>query len=227
MNGSFVKEVPASSLPRERLVVFGERALSDQELLAILLRTGTKERNVLELARDCLCHFENLYQLKKATLEEIQEVVGIGQIKATEIMAAIELGRRLYTAGVVKNGRITSSFELAQQLIAEMKDHEQEHLLVLYLNTKNEVIKRAELFIGSLNQSVAHPREIFKLAVKLSAARLIVVHNHPSGNPHPSEHDVEFTKRLVKCGELMGIQVLDHVITGFDSYVSLREEGVI
>lgn len=213
--------------PRERCEKHGVEALSYQELLAIVLRTGSKDKNVLELSREVLLNFDNLFELKKASLEELKEIDGIGPVKAIELQAAIELGRRLTIDERKKSEPIISSVELGEQLILEMKDLEQEHLVVMYLNTKNEVLKRQTIFIGSLNQSVAHPREIFKVAVKCSTARIIIAHNHPSGNPEPSEQDITFTKRIVDCGKLMGIEVLDHLVIGENSYVSLKETRVM
>lgn len=217
--------VPQSSLPRERLLHFGEKALSNQELLAILLRTGSKPYNVVELSGLILEEFPTLYELKSASLNELQQIRGVGQIRAIELKAMMELGSRLHQSVQEKYGKVQSSFGLAQQLIEELKDFHQEHLICLYLNTKNEIIYRKTLFIGSLNQSIAHPREIYREAVRCSAARIICCHNHPSGAPGPSENDRLFTQRLKQCGEMMGIELLDHLIIGNDSYVSLREEG--
>lgn len=221
-----LREVPTGSLPRERMLEAGEKSLSDQELLAIVLRTGHQEINVMELAGSILNHFTSLYELKQATIEELKAIRGIGQVKAMELKAMLELGVRAQQALLPKIGQITSSYAIAQQLIQEQRDLSQEHLVCIYLNTKNEIIQRKTLFVGSLNQSVAHPREIFRGAVRCSAARVVVSHNHPSGNPKPSDNDLAFTKRLIKCGEIMGIELLDHIITGHTNYVSLREEGL-
>lgn len=224
---NLISEMPVANRPRERLIHYGEGALSDQELLAIILRTGFKEKNVMHLSLQFLNHFGSLYELKVASLEELQEIKGVGLVKAVEIKAVIEFGMRLAKANQVKLGRVTSSMEIGQMMIEELKDLRQEHLMALYLNTKNEMIKKETLFIGSLNQSIAHPREIFRSAVKYSAARIILVHNHPSGDTYPSKNDIEFTKRVVECGELMGIDLLDHLIIGHQSYCSLKELHVI
>lgn len=219
------ESIPATSRPRERLLTQGAQALSDQELLAILLRTGTGQLHVMDLAALILHRYPSLYELKFATKEELLTFPGVGEVKALEILTVIELGSRIQKAFQPKLGAIRSSVELAGQLMEELKDYQQEHLLCLYLNTKNEIIKKETLFIGSLNQSIAHPREIFKGALRVSAARMIVVHNHPSGNPAPSGNDLTFTRRLIECGELMGIELLDHLIIGHGRYLSLREEG--
>lgn len=223
---NLVSEVPIFSRPRERLENYGEKALANHELLAILLRTGTKNSNVVGLAMTVLNRFENLNFLKTASIEELMEITGIGKIKAIEIRAAIELGLRISQASQLKIGQITSSRNAGEMLLSEMRDFQQEHVIVLYLNTKNEIIKKETVFIGGLNSSVAHPREIFRGAVRFSAARIIIGHNHPSGSPEPSEADLMFTKRMASCGELMGIEMLDHIIVGETHYISLKELGI-
>lgn len=224
---NLLNEIPLTSRPRERLEKYGEKALATHELLAILLRTGPRESNVVQLALGLLMEFEDLYALKMATLEELNAVKGIGKVKAIEIKACIELGLRIAQATQLKDGTITSTKEAGNLLMAEMRDLQQEHVVSLYLNTKNEIIKKKTIFIGSLNSSVAHPREIFREAVRFSAARIILAHNHPSGNPDPSEADLVFTKRMVECGDMMGIELLDHFIIGNKTYLSLKEYGVI
>lgn len=223
---NLINEVPIQSRPRERLEHYGEKALSNHELLAILLRTGTKGTNVLSLALSMLNHFGNLYHLKTASCQELMAVSGIGRIKAIELKAAIELGMRISQASQIKIGQITSSTKAGEMLLVEMKGLQQEHVVVLFLNTKNEIIKKETIFIGGLNSSVAHPREIFRGAVRYSAASIIVGHNHPSGNPDPSEADIQFTRRMSECGELMGIELLDHIIVGESEFVSLKEIGI-
>lgn len=224
---NLLNEMPLTSRPRERLEKYGAKALATHELLAILLRTGPRESNVVQLALGLLMEFEDLYALKMATLEELNAVKGIGKVKAIEIKACIELGLRIAQATQLKDGTITSTKEAGTLLMVEMRDLQQEHVVALYLNTKNEIIKKKTIFIGSLNSSVAHPREIFREAVRFSAARIILGHNHPSGNPDPSEADLVFTKRMVECGDMMGIELLDHFIIGNKTYLSLKEYGVI
>lgn len=224
---SFIEEVPKMSQPRERLVAYGEKALSDHELIAIILRTGMKDENVLQLALKLLNQFENLNELKHASLEEFQKIKGIGPTKSIELKAAIELGYRVATSAVPKHGHIVSTSTAGHWLIKEMGDLHQEHLIVLFLNTKNEIIRKKTIFIGTVNSSVAHPREIFKEAVKYPTARLIIAHNHPSGDTEPSHADIIFTKRMIACGEMMGIEVLDHLIIGEKDYLSLRESSDI
>ncbi|HAP6828223.1 TPA: DNA repair protein RadC, partial [Enterococcus faecium] len=181
MGKRLIKEVPTSSLPRERMEIYGAEALSDQELLAILLRTGQHPYSVMSIAGNLLKTFGGLASLRQATLHELEEIRGIGRVKAIEIKALIELGRRIQTDHERAAPPVRTSYELAQQLILEMKDHKQEHLVCIYLDTKNQVILKKTVFIGSLNQSVAHPREIFHYAVRYCAARIVLAHNHPSG----------------------------------------------
>lgn len=224
---SLLMEVPKASRPRERLDQYGEKALATHELLAILLRTGPKDSNVIQLSLRVLNEFEDLHSLKMASVEELMGIKGIGRIKAIEMKACVELGIRIANATQLKSGTITSTQSAGALLQQEMRDLQQEHVVALYLNTKNEIIKKKTIFIGSLNSSVAHPREIFREAVRFAAARIILAHNHPSGNPEPSEADLIFTRRMVECGEMMGIEILDHFIIGVNRYLSLKEFGIV
>lgn len=224
---NLLMEVPKASRPRERLDQYGEKALATHELLAIVLRTGPKDSNVLQLSLRVLNEFEDLHSLKMASVEELMGIKGIGRTKAIEIKACVELGIRIANATQLKSGTITSTQSAGSLLQQEMRDLQQEHVVALYLNTKNEIIKKKTIFIGSLNSSVAHPREIFREAVRFAAARIILAHNHPSGNPEPSEADLVFTRRMVECGEMMGIEVLDHFIIGINQYLSLKEFGIV
>jgi len=214
-------------LPRERLKIYGEKQLSNQELLAILLRTGTKQHSVLEVSKKVFESFNQLSDLKEASLEELAQIKGIGPIKAIEIKAVLELGARLNQGKPMKLGRVYSSQQIGDLLVAELNGLYQEHLLVLYLNTKNHIIKKETIFIGGLNQSIAHPREIFRVAVRCSAAKIILAHNHPSGDPYPSKQDIDFTERLGQCGELLNIPLIDHFVIGEESYISFKEEGLL
>lgn len=222
-----IQVIPAESRPRERMEDYGPKALADHELLAIILRTGTRDKNVVNLALDVLREVENLYMFRHISLQELMKIPGIGRIKGIEILAAIEFGRRISNASQVKEGTVMSSSWVGNYLVKDMSNLTQENVVALYLNTKNEIIKKETIFIGSLNSAVAHPREIFKGAVRYSAARIIIAHNHPSGNTEPSEADFSFTRRMVDAGELMGIEVLDHFIIGEKDYLSLREHGLM
>lgn len=211
--------------PRERAIHYGIETLSTAELLALILRTGTKQHNALLTAMDVLEHYPSIYEFKTTTIQELQQIPGIGIAKALEILAAIELGRRLENSKPFMDIQVTNSEIIGQYLIQELKNCDQEHMVAVYLNSKNYIIHVRHIFIGHLNESVAHPREIFHYAVRYSANTLLIAHNHPSGDLSPSEADLHFTKRLLKCSELMGIKLIDHLIVGRDRYVSLKRLG--
>jgi DNA repair protein RadC len=220
-----IRDFPEAERPRERLISDGPESLANHELLAILLRTGTKDESVLQLANRLLNHFEGLRLLKDATIEEMTSIKGIGTAKAVQILAAIELGRRISRLQYDERYVIRSPEDGAKYVMEDMRFLSQEHFVCLYLNTKNQVIHRKTVFIGSLNASIVHPREVFKEAIKRSAASIICAHNHPSGDPTPSREDIEVTKRLAECGRMIGIELLDHLIIGDRKFVSLKEKG--
>lgn len=222
-----IKDFPESERPRERFIQFGPGSLSNQELIAILLRTGTKDESVLQLSNRLLNHFEGLRLLKDATLNEITQIKGIGVAKAIQILAAVEIGRRISNLNYNERYVIRSPEDAANYCMNDMRFLAQEHFVCLYLNTKNQVIHKQTIFIGSLNASIVHPREVFKEALRRSAASLICLHNHPSGDPTPSREDIEVTKRLTESGKIIGIELLDHVIIGENKYVSLKEKGYL
>lgn len=222
-----IRDLHVDDRPRERLIHQGPQSLSNQELIAILLRTGTKQESALALANRVLNYFEKLHELKHATLEEIVSIKGIGEAKAVQLLAAIELGRRLSQKQVDSRFTIRSPKDAASFLMPEMSSLQQEHFVALYLNVKNQVIHKQTIFIGSLNSSIVHPREIFKEAIKRSAASIICAHNHPSGNATPSPEDIEVTKRLQEAGFIIGIDLIDHVIIGDHQFFSLKEQGYI
>jgi DNA repair protein RadC len=222
-----IRDVPQVERPRERLISDGPESLANHELLAILLRTGTKDESALQLAHRLLNHFEGLRLLKDATIEEMTSIKGIGAAKAVQILAAIELGRRIHRLRYDERYVIRSPEDGAKYVMEDMRFLSQEHFVCLYLNTKNQVIHRKTVFIGSLNASIVHPREVFKEAIKRSAASIICAHNHPSGDPTPSREDIEVTKRLVECGRMIGIELLDHLIIGEQKFVSLKEKGYV
>ena len=220
-----IRDVHEADRPRERLIRQGAASLSNQELIAILLRTGTKQESVLHLANRVLTYFEQLHELKTATIEEMTAVKGIGEAKGVQLLAAIELGRRLSQQQTDGKFTVRSPKDAATYLMADMTSLKQENFVVLFMNVKNQVLHRQTIFIGSLNASIVHPREIFREAVKRSAASIICAHNHPSGNPAPSPEDIEVTKRLQDAGHIMGIELLDHVIIGDHQFISLKEKG--
>lgn len=225
MNG--IRDVVREEQPRERLLLEGAGSLSNRELLAVLLRTGSKEETVLKLSDKILHQFDGLRMLKDATLEELISIHGIGISKASQLMAAFELGRRMVRLEYQNRYSIRSPEDCAKYMMEEMRFLQQEHFVCLYLNTKNQVIHRQTIFIGSLNTSIVHPREVFTEAFRRAAASIICLHNHPSGDPTPSREDIAVTKRLVECGQIIGIEVLDHIIIGDHKFVSLKEKGHI
>jgi DNA repair protein RadC len=222
-----IRDVVKDDQPRERLLIEGVSSLSNTELLAVLLRTGTKEESVLALAGRILHHFDGLRMLKDATVEELTNINGIGIAKAAQLIAAFELGHRMVRIEYKERYSIRSPEDCANYMMEEMRFLQQEHFVCLYLNTKNQVMHRQTVFIGSLNASIVHPREVFREAFRRSAASIICLHNHPSGDPAPSREDIEVTKRLAECGKIMGVDLLDHIIIGEHRFVSLKEKGYI
>ncbi|MFS0775798.1 DNA repair protein RadC [Neobacillus sp. 3P2-tot-E-2] len=226
-NSLMIRDFPQDERPRERFIQNGPASLSNHELIAILLRTGTKDESVLQLSNRLLTNFEGLRLLKDASLEEMTEIKGIGQAKAIQILAAVEIGRRITNLNYTDRYVIRSPEDGANYVMNDMRFLSQEHFVCLYLNTKNQVLHKQTIFIGSLNASIVHPREVFREALKRSAASIICLHNHPSGDPAPSREDIEVTKRLVECGKMIGIDVLDHLIIGENKFVSLKEKGYL
>ncbi|MBF0786392.1 MULTISPECIES: DNA repair protein RadC [unclassified Streptococcus] len=212
-------------LPRERLLEVGAERLSNQELLAIFIRTGTKNQPVSIVSNNLLARIDNLAMLKDLSIAELQELAGIGQVKAIEIKAMIELGRRINQSELIVEEQIVGSELLARRMIQEFGSKKQEHLVAIYLDTQNKIISQRTIFIGSVNRSIAEPREILHYAVKYMATSLIIVHNHPSGFVQPSRNDILFTETLKKSCDILGLILLDHLIVGQSSYYSLREEN--
>ena len=204
----------------------GAEHCSNAELIAILLRTGTSSESVMTLAHRVLSKAGGIRGLTDTTLEELMEIRGIGKAKAVQILAGIELGRRISRA--IPEERMTIRFprDAAEMVMDEMRYLNQEHFVCLFLDTKNRVIDKECIFIGSLNTSVVHPREVFREALRRSSAGMICVHNHPSGDPHPSREDIDVTYRLYEAGEIVGVELVDHIIVGDGCYFSLKEKGL-
>lgn len=207
--------------------MLGAEKLSDQELLAILLATGSKEASALDLAEQLLQRYQGLAGLQQATLADLMEQKGIGTAKATTIAAAIELGKRISTSISGYRPVITGSADAARLLQGRMRGLDREHFFVLFLNPKHAVLGMETVSIGTLSSSLVHPREVFKQAIKRSASAVILAHNHPSGNCEPSKEDLQVTKRLKDAGELVGIEVIDHLIIGEDRYYSFCENELL
>nr|WP_029424967.1 DNA repair protein RadC [Alkalibacillus haloalkaliphilus] len=226
-NNILIRDVPESDRPRERLIEVGPQALSNQELIAILIGSGSKGQSALSLATRLLKHFEGLLLLRDASINELTSINGIGVAKAVQLMAALEIGKRIHTYKTSDQYVIKSPEDGANFLMEDLRGLKQEHFVALYLNTKNQIIHRRTIFIGSLNSSIVHPREVFKEAIKHSAASVICAHNHPSGDPSPSNEDVHVTRRLYESGKVVGIELLDHLVIGDHKYISMKEKGYL
>ncbi len=221
-----MKDMPEEMRPREKLMVKGEANLSETELLAIILGKGTRELSALELANVMMVKYRSMRKIKEASLEELIEEKGIGPAKAVAIKAAIEIGRRM-SQDILQKDTIKSPDDVKNIVMEEMRYFDREHFRVIYLDRKGGIMEMQDISIGGLHSSIVHPREVFKVAVKKSAASIILVHNHPSGDPTPSTEDIEVTRRLIEAGNIMGITVLDHIIIGDNTYCSLKTKGLI
>lgn len=222
-----IKDIPVQDRPRERLLKFGPEALSNAELLAIIIRTGTKSENALSMSNRLIGTNGGLQFLSTCTTQELSEIKGIGSAKAAQIKAAVELGKRLRNYRADRQMKVNSPEDAAELVMEDMRYFKKEHLKVIFLNTKNIVIDVKDLSIGSLNSSIVHPREIFSEAIRKSSASIIICHNHPSGDPAPSQEDINITKRLLEVGKIIGIDLIDHIIIGDGNFVSLKEKGII
>lgn len=222
-----IREMPAEERPRERLWTYGAGAVSTAELIAIQLRTGTPEVSALGLAEKILSQFGGLRGVANTSPEALSRIKGIGSVKAIQIAAAFELGKRLAVLSLEDRPTIRNPQDVANLLLPELRDAKQEHFKALLLDTKNRVQKVVTISKGSLDESIAHPRDVFREAISANASSIIVAHNHPSGDPTPSPQDKSVTLRLVECGTLLGIEVLDHIIVGDNRFVSLKERGIL
>ena len=225
-SGLYVRELPPGERPRERLKRLGAEALTTSELIAILFRTGSRKSGAQDVAQRLMARFGDLERLARASIEELCRVEGVGVVKALEVKAALELGRRLAAFTGDQKPTIRSPEEASALFMSDFRGLDKEHFRAILLNTKNHVLKVVEISVGSLDSSLVHPRECFRPAVAASAASIILLHNHPSGDPEPSADDIAITKRLKEAGQVVGIDVLDHIIFGQGKYVSLKERGV-
>lgn len=223
-----IKELPREERPREKMISYGVSVLSNAELLAVLIRTGIKNKSAVELANQVLSiEAEGIRHLADCTLEEICRIPGMGLSKACQILAAIELGKRIATRPVDKRISVSNPESIANLFMEEMRYYKKEFFKVLLLNSKGEIISIEKTSIGDLSSTIVHPREIFSTPVRRSAAAVVFIHNHPSGNPIPSQEDIDVTNRLIEAGKILGIKVLDHIVIGDGTYISFKDKQLI
>lgn len=215
-----IKEMPLSERPRERLLQVGAKNMTDNELIAIVLRTGYKDVSVIDLAKKIQYEYGGIKKIMEMSIDELASIKGIGEAKAIILVAAIELGKRALS-NFSESKIITSPNDIFELLRHDMSYLKQEVLVAVYLDTKGHLIEKRDIFVGGLNQSLVHPREVFKYAAKCSAFQIVLAHNHPSGDPEPSFQDIEMTKRMVEAGNVMQIPILDHLIITKDKSVSI------
>jgi len=218
-----IKDLPKIDRPREKLEKYGPERLSDSELLAILLRTGSEGINVVELSSKILRKFSGV-GLAKASVKELKNTFGLGSAKACEIVACYELGRRHLHD---KQSVLLLSPKDVWDELKDIRDHKKEHFVIFFLDSRNQEIKREIVSVGSLNTSLVHPREVFEPAVRHLAAQVIIAHNHPAGDPSPSQEDSDITKQLVNAGKILGIEIIDHVIVTKDKFLSMKQKGIL
>ena len=222
-----VRDLPRPERPRERLQKLGPDALSSQELLALVIGRGIPGKSVMTIANDLMKSFGNVKGISEVTLEQLCQIKGIGLAKATQIKACFELARRENLEAEEKSFDIKNPEAVFKLINSSIKDKAKEHFKLILLNTRNQKMGISDISTGTLTTSLVHPREVFKDAISHSAASVILAHNHPSGDPEPSEEDVTITKRLVESGKLLGVEVVDHIIIGKNSFYSFREKGLI
>lgn len=220
-----IKDLPKVDRPREKLMAKGVENLKDSELLAILLRTGKAGMNVIEIASQILSKYPKK-RLLQTTYQDLVKIGGIDSVKATTLLAAFELTKRALELNDTNLPIISNAKDVAAQL-TDIRNLKKEHFVVLYLNAKNQLVHKEIISMGTLNANLVHPREVFEPALKHSTVQIIAAHNHPSGDPKPSEDDIEITKRLTEAGKMMGVEVIDHVIISKNSHFSFKKEGYL
>lgn len=222
-----MRDLPEEERPRERLARHGADTLSNSELIAILLRVGAQRQSAIALAERLLSDFGGIEGVARASVERLSQVKGMGLAKAARLKAAFELGKRLASKPQEKRAVVRRPADAARLVMENLRYRDKEHFVVLHLDIRNRVLKTSTVSIGSLTANIAHPREVFREAVDAGAASVIVVHNHPSGDPTPSKEDRTLTQRLKDTGEILGITLLDHLIIGSGEFVSLKEKGLL
>ena len=222
-----VRDLPKPERPRERLQKLGPEALSSQELLALVIGRGIPKKSVMTIAQELMARFGNVKAISQATLEELSQIKGIGPAKAAQIKACFELAKRENLEADEESFDIKNPEAVFKLMSSSIKDKAKEHFKLILLNSRNKKIGLSTISIGTLTTSLVHPREVFKDAITHSAASVILAHNHPSGDPEPSEDDLKITRKLVESGKILGVEVIDHIIIGKTNFYSFREKGLI
>lgn len=221
-----LNDVNEKNLPREKLVLYGVESLKDEELIAILLGTGNAEMSVINLSSYILNQFNGLKRFARIKFADLIAIKGVGQAKACRIICTLELAKRISKANAEDTFQATDPESVAEYLMEELRYKEKEYFKIINLDTKNRIISERIISMGSLNETIVHPREVFKEAILDSANGIILAHNHPSGDPAPSEEDIILTRRLAESGDILGIKILDHIVLGNGKFVSLRRENL-
>lgn len=221
-----IKDIPEFERPRERFMKVGVENLSNSELISILINSGTKNKSVKELSDSILLNIKDISELKNISLSKLKKIKGIGDVKAITLLSALELGKRVYYNKNITKIKMNSADKIYEYMKGELCNKDQEYFYALYLDSKKNLIDKKLLFIGTINKSIVHPREVFKHAYLLSATSIICVHNHPTGDSLPSNEDIILTRNLKKIGDIQGIQIIDHIIIG-NNYYSFFENGDI
>lgn len=222
-----IQNIPEDDRPRERIQRYGPEAMSTSELIAVILGSGMKGVPILQLAQDIVSHFGSLEKLSEATIEEFCQIKGLGNAKAIQLKAAISLGMRVNKISNGQKYRIQTPAHAYHLIKDQLESEKREHFIVILLDVKGCVINTQTISIGTLSSSLVHPREVFNPAIRHNAASIVIVHNHPSGDPTPSKEDVEVTRQLINAGKMIGIPVNDHLIVGKGSFISIRQQGCV
>lgn len=224
-----IKDLPSTERPREKLLTLGAKSLSNTELLAILLHSGTKKKSVIEVAQELLTKYklEDFVSMVNNSPQELSAIKGLGPAKIATLLASIELGLRLAEQPTSEKISIKKPQDVANFVMPRLRYEKKEHFSLLLLDTKNHIIAFSDISIGSLNASIVHPREVFRCAINYCSSAIILVHNHPSGDPTPSIEDINITKKLINGGKILDIEILDHIIIGDNKFTSLKQQGMI
>lgn len=226
-NNYTIRSIPVDERPQEKLLKYGANSLSNSELIAIILRTGSKDENVIMLSQRILKEDgKGLRNIAEGTLEKFKNFKGINNVKASQLLALAEISKRISTLKLEKI-KISSPNDAAVVMMEEMRYYKKEYFKIILLDTKNNILKVSEISVGSLNSSIVHPREVFKEAIENSSSSIILVHNHPSGESEPSHEDIVLTNRLAECGKILGVRIIDHIIIGDGVFYSFKEEGLL